>query len=272
MSSASRRTWQKHHVGTIHITVEAEPLVATLAKESSPQRLNDHRGVADITKELIAVLDSNRLPATWAVGDPAHSATTALVTLSSVPHEMALLGDPHWVGPTAGRTRFARELARRVSQARAKGLEVVTMVPRVAPIAEHIDLVVKQDIRAVVDVPHTAAERTRPASTRALHYGVWEFAASQRLPMESSWLFAGWKLYRSVRRAAKQTATYHVVVDAAAVELQGPWAIATIARMARHISLLRNRGLLRVETLGAAAARLSDLPATMPQRSILRAA
>ena len=272
MSSASRRTWQKHHVGTIHITVEAEPPMARLAMEASPQKLNDRRGVADITKELVAVLDAHRLPATWAVGDPAHSATTALVTLSSVPHEMALLGDDHWVGPTAGRTRFARELARRVSQARAKGIEVVTMVPRVAAIAEHIDLVVKQDIRAVVDVPVAAVERTRPSHAQALHYGVWEFAASQRLPMESSWLFTRWKLYRSIRRAARQTATFHVVIDAAAIEQQGPWAIATIARMARHIGLLRNRGLLRVETLGTAAARLSDLPAATPQRSILRAA
>ena len=203
MSSASRRTWQKHHVGPFHITVEAEPPMTTLAKESSPQKLKDHRGVADITKELIAVLDSHRLPATWAVGDPAHSATTALVTLSAVPHEMALLGDHHWVGPTAGRTRFARELARRVSQARAQGLEVVTIVPRVAPIAEHIDLIVKQDIRAVVEVANDATERTRPAQTRALHYGVWEFSASQRLPMESSPCSAIAVCYvwrRSVRR------------------------------------------------------------------------
>jgi hypothetical protein len=272
MSSASRRTWQKHHVGHFHITVEAEPPMATLAKESSPQKLKDHRGVADITKELIAVLDSHRLPATWAVGDPAHSATTALVTLSAVPHEMALLGDHHWVGPTAGRTRFARELARRVSQARAQGLEVVTIVPRVAPIAEHIDLIVKQDIRAVVEVANDATERTRPARTRALHYGVWEFSASQRLPMESSWLFASWKLNRRIRRAASESATYHLVIDAAAVEQQGHRAIAIIARMARHVALLRNRGLLRVETLGAAAARLADLPAVTPQRSILRAA
>ena len=39
----------------------------------------------------------------------------------------------------------------------------------------------------------------------------------------------------------------------------------------RRIAELRDRGLLRVETLGTAAARLSDLPAATPQRSILHA-
>ena len=49
-------------------------------------------------------------------------------------------------GQTAGRTRFAHELARRVSQARRASIDVVTLVPRVAPVQEHVDLVVKHGI------------------------------------------------------------------------------------------------------------------------------
>ena len=40
----------------------------------------------------------------------------------------------------------------------------------------------------------------------------------------------------------------------------------------RRVAKLRDRGLVQVETLGAAAARLSDLPVATPQRSILRRA
>jgi hypothetical protein len=272
MTSASRRTWHKHHVGRFHVTVEAEPQMATLAKEASPPKLSDHRGLANVAKKLVEVFDAHRLPATWAVGDPAHSATTALVTLSAVPHEMALLGDHHWLGPTAGRTRFARELTRRVTQARAQGIEVVTIVPRVAPLAEQIDLVVKQGLHAVVATNDAASLRGRGAGPQSLHYGVWEFATTERLPSESSWLFAGWKLSRRIRQAAHDTATFHLMIDAAAIEEQGAWAIRMIGGMARRVAVLRDRGLLQVETLGAAAARLSDLPGVTPQRSILRAA
>jgi hypothetical protein len=272
MSSASRRTWQTHRVGYLHLTVEAEPLVATLTKQSSWQKRGEIGGLPTVTKQLVELLDTHRLPATWAVGDPAHSATTALVTLSPVQHELALLGDQHWLGPTAGRTRFARELARRVAQARAQGIDLVTIVPRVATVAEHIDLVVKQGIRAVMATSNASSGRNRAPTTRALHYGVWEFSPSERLPLESSWLLAGWKLYRSIRRAAVEISSFHLVIDAAAVEQQGRWVMGSIARLARRVALLRDRGLLRVETLGAAAARLSDLPAATPQRSILRVA
>jgi hypothetical protein len=45
-----------------------------------------------------------------------------------------------------------------------------------------------------------------------------------------------------------------------------------IAWLMRRVATLRDRGLVRVETLRSAAARLSDVPTVKPQRSILRAA
>ncbi|MEX2091944.1 MAG: hypothetical protein WD971_04660, partial [Pirellulales bacterium] len=196
-----------------------------------------------------------------------------LVAASETKHGLALLGDRYWIGKTAGRTRFARELARRVSQARTAGIEAVTLVPRVAPIAEHIDLVVKHGIRAVVEATSDTSKRPTTTGPRALHYGVWEFSATERLPLSSSWLpGGGWKLFRKIRRAALEAATIHVVIDASAVEEAGRSATNTIERLMRRVAKLRDRGLVQVETLGAAAARLSDLPAATPQRSILRRA
>src|SRR3972149_5892376 len=130
MSMANRRSWQKHHVGYVHMTVEAEPT-------DVDRNLARHRGLAQVTEQLLEMFDRHRLPATWAVGDPAHSAAAGLVAASETKHGLALLGDRYWIGKTAGRTRFARELARRASQARTAGIEVVTLLPRVAPVAEH---------------------------------------------------------------------------------------------------------------------------------------
>jgi hypothetical protein len=264
MSMANRRSWQKHHVGYVHWTVEAEPT-------DVDRNLDRHRGLAQVTEDLFEMLNRHRLPATWAVGDPAHSAVAGLVAASEARHGLALLGDHYWIGETAGRTRFARELARRVSQARTAGIEAVTLMPRVAPIAEHIDLVVKQGIRAVVETTGDSSKRQLTTGPRALHYGVWEFSATERLPLRSTWLpGGGWKLFRKIRRAASEAATIHVVIDASAVEEIGRSAINTIERLMQRVAKLRDRGLVQVETLGAAAARLSDLPVATPQRSILR--
>lgn len=266
MSLANRRSWQQHHVGYVHLTVEAEPT-------DVDRSLDRHRGLAHVTEQLFDMLNRHQLPATWAVGDPSQSAAAGLVAASDTEHDLALLGDRYWIGKTAGRTRFARELARRVSQARTAGIEVVTLLPRVAPVAEHVDLVVKQGIRAVVAIAGATAKRTNATGPRTLHYGVWEFAATERLPLRSSWLpGSGWKLSGKIRRAALDASTIHVVMDASAVEEAGRSAINTIERLLRQVAKLQDRGLVQVETLKAAAVRLSDLPVVTPQRSILRSA
>jgi hypothetical protein len=262
MTMAARRSWQKHHVGHVHWTVEADPA-------DIDHNLERHRSLATTTEQLFEMFDRHRLAATWAVGDPSHSAIAGLVALSPTRHALALLGDQYWIGKTAGRTRFARELARRVSQARSAGIDLVTLVPRVAPVAEHFDLVVKHGIRAVVAAPTRTEQPT--GDPRTIHYGVWEFSATERLPLAPSWLPGNnWKLASKIRRAAHDAATIHLIIDAEAVEEAGRSATGAIERLMRCVARLRDRGLVEIETLGAAAARLSDLPVVIPQRSILR--
>jgi hypothetical protein len=263
MSVVSGPARHKFQFGRVHLTVETEPV-------DIDRNLERHRRLADVTKQLVELLDSHRLAATWAVGDPAHSATTALLTLSEIQHEVALLCDHHWLGPNAGRKRFANELARRVSQARAGGITLATLMPRVASIAEHVDLVVKHGIHAVIG-GNAAESRFQTTAPHALHYGVWEFSTTARLPLHTTWLSGGTrKLIRQVRRSADEAATIHLLIDAPALEQQGASAMKGISRIVREIAQLRERGLLKAETLGAAATRLSDLPVAKPQRSILR--
>jgi hypothetical protein len=260
------RTWQVRHIARILVTIELDPIADSHATER-------HRGLAVLTKRLVECFDSHRLPATWAVNDPAHSAATSLLMRSAVPHELAILGDPNWLGSTAGRTRFARELARRVSQARASGINVRSLVPRVESVQRHIDLVVKQQLTAVAGI-RLPSQATFPWPVpHVLHYGVWEIPVCDRLPRRSLWFFeGGWSVRRKIGRAARDAATFHFTIDAPLLEQEGRRAENSLVSLLGRIAKLRDRGLIQVETLASAAARLADRPTVIPQRSILRAA
>lgn len=265
MSGKHQRTWQQYHVGHLLITVR-------LDSAATGQKLGLHQQLAGVTRRLISLADSERLPITWAVSDPAHSAATSLILQSPIEHEMAILGDETWVGATAGRTRFARELARRLAQARFVELEVTSLVPHVASIESQIDLVVKQQITAVAGFEAPESGR-RLLAPRALHYGIWEVPISENLPLQKSHFFNGKRsLWKRVRRTIRDAGTFHIMIDAPTVAEAGAGSEKMIAWLAKRIALLRDRGMIHVETMRSMSARLSDVPAVRPQRSILRTA
>ena len=266
MSGTNHRTWQLYHVGHFMTTVQLDPI-------ADGRSLEHQKDLASVTGQLIDLMDKHRLPTTWAVSDPAHSAATSQILRSAVPHEFAILGDANWLGPMAGRTRFARELSRRVAQARSAGLSVHTLVPRVASIEQDVDLVVKQQITAIAGVELPRHPDATTSSPRALHFGVWEIPVSGKLPARSGWFSnGGWSTWRRIRAAAKDAALFHLLIDAPSICDEGPSAQKTIAWLIERVATLRDRGLVRVETLRATAARLSDVPAVKPQRSILHRA
>jgi hypothetical protein len=247
------------------VTIELDPVAGGRSFER-------HQELASATRRLVSLLDSHHVAATWAVSDPAHSAATPLILRSAERHETAILGDASWVGPTAGRTRFARELARRIAQSRAAGLNVTTLVPRAASVEHHIDLVVKQGITAVA-APGLAATVTQSGSPRALHYGVWELPIGATLPTQARWFQAPiWSLWRGIKRATREAATFHLLVDAPAAVGGAESTERSFAWLIRRVATLRDRGLVTIDTMAATAARLSAVPAVSPQRSILRAA
>jgi hypothetical protein len=265
MSGTNYRTWQTYHVGHVLVTVQLDPV-------ADVRNLEKYSELANVARQLIEAAESLRLPVTWAVSDPAHSAATPFILRSKVGHELAILGDANWVGPMAGRTRFARELARRVAQSRSGGIEIHSLVPRAASIERNIDLVVKQRIIAVAGVETANAVR-HVATPRALHYGVWEMPITSNLPIPATWFSSGgWSTWRRIRRASRDAATYHLVIDAPSLCDEGRRAQSTVVWVMRRVAGLRDRGLVRVETLHEAAERLSAVPGVKPQQSILRRA
>jgi hypothetical protein len=264
MSGTNQRTWHPYHVGHFLITIQLDSVAVG-------PRVDGHAELGSFTRRLIALTESQRLPVTWAVSDPAHSAATSLILRSALDHELAILGDANWVGPTAGRTRFARELTRRLAQARSTGIEVTSLVPHVASIEKHIDLVVKHNVTAVAGLESAVSGRS--TSPRAMHYGVWELPVTQRLPSKSKRLFGGkWTTWRRIRRASREAGTFHLLIDAPTLVESGRNADRSIAWITQRVALLRDRGLISVETLRSMAMRMADVPGSRPQRSILRAA
>ncbi|HJQ78306.1 MAG TPA: hypothetical protein VJ828_00045 [Lacipirellulaceae bacterium] len=263
MSRTNQRTWQKQIIGHFLLTVHLD--------SPSEAGSDKHPKLAEFVRHMLHLADETRLPVTWAVSDPAYSAATPLVLRSAGAHELAILGDANWVGPTAGRTRFARELARRASQARAAGINLKTLVPRVESVHPHIDLVIKQQISAVAGIESPRANRGQ-AIPRALHYGVWEIPVSAAMPLPPRWFSGKRFLFRQIRSAAQSGAVFQLVVDAPAMDQEARRGLAAFEWLLRRVAELRNRGMVCVETLADAAARLSAVPISTPQHSILRKA
>lgn len=264
MSRTNERAWQKQRTGHFLLTVHLDS-----PSEAGSEK---HPKLAEFVRHMLRLADETRLPVTWAVSDPAYSAATPLILRSAGAHELAILGDANWVGPTAGRTRFARELARRVSQARAAGINLKTLVPRVESVQRHVDLVIKQQITALAGVDSPQANRGQ-AIPRALHYGVWEIPVSAAMPLPTRWWFSGKRfLFRQIRSAAQSGAVFQLVVDAPAMDQEAHRGLAIFEWLLLRVAELRNRGMVCVETLAQAAARLSAVPTSTPQYSILRKA
>jgi hypothetical protein len=268
MTGHKLRTWHRQSVGRVVITVSAEPPPAEC-------RLAPYQRLAPLVDQWVNFFASVQLPATWGVGDPVHASVTSLIVTSGIAagseHEVAILADPSWSGIEAGRPRFSKELIRRVCQAQSKGIATTTLLPREVSLNHHIDLVVKQGVTAVWPLSTVAHNLTRTTVPKSLHYGLWEFATSGRLPLASGWR-AGHRLQKSIRRAADEGATFQLFIDLPAIAQQGMAAEKTAFKVVQYITALRRRGILEVETVATAAHRLSEVPLATPQRSILRVA
>jgi hypothetical protein len=252
-------------------SLRASGLLITFVLEPHADEWNvgRHAGLADLTDNLVRLMAGYRMPATWAVGDPAYSAATSSILSSGVEHEMAVLGDRSWLGRTAGRPRFARELARRVHHARHLGIPISSLIPRGAKVDDHFDLLVKNGVTAIGGM---SPDERRPMSPRALRFGLWEWPRTSCLPMQSRWFSGARTLARRIRKSVSAGDWFHLLVDLPAISQESATAERTVVRLLRRVAVLRDRGDISVVTLNQATAQLCKVPASTPQRSILRSA
>ena len=258
--------------GILAISIDAE-------LDVERRGLDQQRSLERVTGELADLLANYNVAATWALADPAVSAATDRLTHGGAKHEIAILGDRSWVGREAGRSRFARELSRRVTRGRAAGFDISSLLLRDAELDDHLDLVVKQGLTAIACGTPTAVRSwlagrsaTPPLSLR---FGLWSIPTQAALPGRRSLFSLGSpasRVRRSIDAAIVQREICHLSINALAVATKGASALRSIDRVLRHADKRRAQGALCLSTLAATSERLTGGRQSAPARSILRPA
>jgi hypothetical protein len=231
------------------------------------------RSLDQFGEQLVSLLDSLKLPATWATADPAAAVSIKHLSTSALPHEVALLGHASWMGRDIPPSRVARELTRHIESASAAGYSVSTLAIG-SPALDHAHLAVKHGMTAVRHARSDKSAISRAPRSRALQFGLWSFPVTIRLPGQSRFWPGGGGA--SAARAAIDQAIAERGVEQLVIEptrvVERSGAHRVLERVLRHVARRREAGLLEVLTIGAMAARLSSQRQGQPSRSILHSA
>jgi hypothetical protein len=224
------------------------------------------RSVVAIASRLNKVLDHFDMPATWLSAEPVKLAS--VLKASRTKHEAGLLGNESWIGRSAGRTTFARELNSRLERAQDAGVDVSTLGLKNTKLDQHLDLLVKHRISVVRSPLETgSAGFVRP---HALRYGVWEAPPTLSLPASHLWLPAAVFSARwTVGRAAASSAIVHIALDLTKLDES---CVKPLERLFSYSRRLRDDGMLKFDTVGALAERFQRRRTNPPMHSVLRAA
>jgi hypothetical protein len=253
----------------ISIDLELDPM--------RPER-DQIRSLDTATQKLMRLLSRHRIPATWAVADPAMSAATDQLLADDLGHEIGVLGDPTWVGKEAGRMRFGRELARRVGHARAAGVPISTLALRGTELVDHLDLVVKQEISVVRsdyrDLSTGWFARPIAQSPAALRFGLWEVPPSMQLPAETGfrpWNSSRRRSRKGIEQAVVDRGIFHLQIDALNFAERGDSAERTLDQILRYATARAAQNAIEIAPLRTVADRLVG-EKIAPARSILNPA
>jgi hypothetical protein len=228
----------------------------------------DVRG--DLSKQqitsLLQTLRRTRTPATLSVPSPGEHNIFARGLAEPLRHDFAILADPSWVSQQAGRTKFARELARRITAAGSNGLDVRALALDGTELAGNLDLLVKHRISIVRGNGPAGFE------PQSLRFGIWQAPVSFSLPSTSRWSFGGieWAVSRALSKAANSHDLVHVVADAHA--LSDPGISTTLDRILALVQKRQAKGHITQVTLGGLVDSLTPRRQARTSRSVLRVA
>ncbi len=246
--------------GVLNISIE----VLTSDDPQAPLR----HDAALSAMSLAELLERFAMPATFAIGEPAGGELMSYLVSAAAGHEIALVGERSWFTADVGRGRLARELAVRLAELRASGVEATTIVSSGEPLVEHQDVAARSGLRAIRD-PRVALARAA-GQPQPLRFGLWSLPVNLRLPSRR-WFAGKARAARAgIERAIDDRGVFGLAIDASQLGRGGGWRI--VERVLKHAARRRSDGALDVLTLGDAAVRLSTPAASRPTRSILRPA
>jgi hypothetical protein len=215
---------------------------------------------------LLGLLKDATIHATWGAAFPAHDAWTSALVQRHTGHEIALLGDATWIAPTATRTRFAMELSRRLSAARAAGIKISSLLLTGADLSRDWDIAVKHGLTAI----RPAASNVPAGGPSSLRYGLWRVPSTVQLT-DSTRRFlrpASRTIVRAIDAAVFARGLCHLVIDATKLSRARERALRAVFA---HVVRQRIAGRLTVRTLASLVADLTcPRQAQIAARSILR--
>jgi hypothetical protein len=253
-----RKPWQ---TGVLAISVDLEAFHRAQLEASRRGR--------DTVARLLDLFARHRLPATWAIGNPALAAHSEVLAIGPH-HELALRGEAAWTCRRAGRLHLAMDLPRRLGAAREAGIGISSLAldGGTAMAGPAIATLVEAGITAVWN---TAADRSGRDKAVKLGPDLWQLPVTAIVPARDRWLpRAPGELRQAIRRATEQCDIVHLAVDAARLEQAS--ALAAVNASLRLIAATREKGEIAVTTLARIAADLSQTTQSAPSRSILRVA
>jgi hypothetical protein len=162
-----------------------------------------------------------------------------------------------------------------VDYATTCGVHITTLFADESLLFGHYDLLVNRGITAVRNTVATGSGRGGfQRVPRQLRYGLWGFPVAHTLPGDGlvsgveSRLASG----ASVGGPARSALVFHVSVELARLTAGDRHAWRVLQKSLRRLARLRTEQGVRIESLRSLTARLSAVPAAIPQRSILRRA
>lgn len=245
-------------IGTVVLSIDVP------AASFSGGRSNDK-----LARELFRMVESRQLAASWVPLDGGPFALSEQLAAHGDRHDLALAGESSWIGPTAGRTRFARELAARVQAAQAANLQVAAIALVDTQLDDHLDLLVKHRI-GMIRGQRCGAANLQP---RSIRFGVWYSPVSIVLPQPNdwSWLGSNRTLRQTIRRAIRAGGVAHIVIDATRFAPHSA-ALGEIDLVLAHLQRQRDKGVLEVMSLSRLTDKFVRKPTATKSKSILRAA
>ncbi|HEX5034350.1 MAG TPA: hypothetical protein VFW62_07720, partial [bacterium] len=162
---------------------------------------------------LLEVLEQGSLPATWGVSDPSLSAARDAILGARAGHEIAVLGDPIWLGNGTMPSRLSREFERRFAGARRAGLQVSTLLLRheIGPL--DLSLLLQHGITAVRGPQASFADSSKPRHS-ACRFSIWQVEQPLSLPLHRGWWHAEQWAFRQHVQSALRGRSLHWVLDA----------------------------------------------------------
>ena len=230
---------------------------------------------SNLASRLVELFQQSAFVATWALSDPATSPWARQLALSPLRHEIALLADVTWAGPSVGRTHFSRELLRRAEGVAALGRRLTTLALHGLDLHEDLDLLVKHRIPLIRG--DAAAEMRSPGhflQPQSLRFGVWRAPITTSLVGRSGWLRPSEvsAARRVIRRALREGGFVHLVIDAARLAERKTADLGQIRGLLQFIRQQELRGRLEVGPLQETAARWIKPRPAVSSQSVLRRA